>query len=86
LEHLENVGSITNIDRETSLLDMQYEVLFLFIEDAKEEIIAFKEGYGFEEPYRDDFEDEMEYLEELDNYNDKLNGVAYLIQSSYLNI
>ena len=86
IKNLENIGSITNIDKQSSILDIKDEVLDFFIQDAKEEIIAFKEGYGFEEPIEDDFENIEEYIEALESHNDTLNYVQNLIKSSNIRL
>ena len=82
IKSLENVGSIINIQNKDSIMTIQNEVLDYFMEDAKNEIIAFDDGYGFEEPEEDDFEDEEEYIEALEEHNNTLDYVRDLIKSS----
>jgi hypothetical protein len=82
IKSLENVGSIINIKNKDSILTIQREVLDYFMEDAKNEIIAFDDGYGFEEPEEDNFEDEEEYIEALKEHNNTLDYVRDLIKSS----
>jgi len=52
------------------------------MEDAEYEIRAFNDGYGFEEPEKNDFEDEQEYIEVLEEHNNTLDYVRDLIKSS----
>ena len=86
IDSLENYGSISNIEDRESILSIKNQVIDCFIEDGKSEISAFEDGYGFEEPEEDDFddEDEDEYNEELENYNSTLNSVQDIIKSSRL--
>nr|WP_321267736.1 hypothetical protein [uncultured Sulfurimonas sp.] len=82
IQSLENIGVIINIKNKHSLLTIQNEVLNYFMEDAENEIRAFDDGYGFEEPEIDDFEDEQEYIEALKEHNNTLDYVRDLIKSS----